>query len=50
MGVMQHHDAITGTEKEHVAHDYARILSYGFDECGFASAVSLRFVTSPRQE
>lgn len=27
MGVMQHHDAVTGTEKEHVAHDYARILS-----------------------
>lgn len=41
MGVMQHHDAITGTEKEHVAHDYARILSNGFDECEFASAVSL---------
>lgn len=44
MGVMQHHDAITGTEKEHVAHDYARILSNGFDECEFASAVSLRLV------
>ncbi|XP_033225120.1 lysosomal alpha-mannosidase-like [Belonocnema kinseyi] len=27
MGILQHHDAITGTERQHVANDYARILS-----------------------
>ncbi|XP_073978683.1 lysosomal alpha-mannosidase-like isoform X2 [Rhodnius prolixus] len=27
MGVLQHHDSITGTEKAHVANDYARILT-----------------------
>ncbi|XP_015589369.1 lysosomal alpha-mannosidase isoform X1 [Cephus cinctus] len=26
MGIMQHHDAVTGTEKQKVANDYARIL------------------------
>lgn len=26
MGVMQHHDAVTGTEKQLVANDYSRIL------------------------
>lgn len=26
MGVLQHHDAVTGTEQQHVADDYARIL------------------------
>lgn len=42
MGVMQHHDAITGTEKQHVAEDYARILQQGFDECQFIIATALR--------
>lgn len=46
MGVMQHHDAITGTEKEHVAYDYARILQNGFDECQFIAATALRFLYS----
>lgn len=42
MGVMQHHDAITGTEKEHVAHDYARILSNGISECEWITGVALK--------
>lgn len=33
MGVMQHHDAITGTEKQYVAEDYARLLQIGIDKC-----------------
>ncbi|XP_073966372.1 lysosomal alpha-mannosidase-like isoform X1 [Choristoneura fumiferana] len=31
IGVMQHHDAITGTEKQHVAHDYERIVTQAVD-------------------
>lgn len=50
MGVMQHHDAITGTEKEHVAQDYARILQKGFDECDFIAATALRYVVKTRKE
>lgn len=33
MGVWQHHDAVTGTEKQHVAEDYARLLQIGIDKC-----------------
>ena len=29
LGVLQHHDAVSGTEKQHVAEDYARILNEG---------------------
>ncbi|KAI4469648.1 alpha-mannosidase [Holotrichia oblita] len=41
MGVMQHHDAITGTEKQHVAFDYAKILSRGMEECGIVAKTAL---------
>ncbi|XP_005189989.1 lysosomal alpha-mannosidase isoform X2 [Musca domestica] len=33
MGVMQHHDAVTGTEKQKVAYDYARHLSVAMRAC-----------------
>ena len=31
MGVAQHHDAVSGTEKQKVAFDYAQRLSQGID-------------------
>jgi lysosomal alpha-mannosidase len=31
MGIVQHHDAISGTEKQEVAYDYAQRLSVGID-------------------
>ena len=33
MAVAQHHDAITGTEKQHVAYDYAKRLAIGAEQC-----------------
>ncbi len=31
MGVSQHHDAVSGTEKQEVVFDYAQRLSIGID-------------------
>ncbi|XP_055975225.1 lysosomal alpha-mannosidase [Sorex fumeus] len=33
MAVLQHHDAVTGTSKQHVANDYARQLARGWSNC-----------------
>ncbi|XP_027764768.1 lysosomal alpha-mannosidase [Empidonax traillii] len=43
MAVAQHHDAVTGTERQHVANDYARQLSGGWASCQVlvANALSL---------
>lgn len=32
MGVVQHHDGVSGTERQHVAYDYAKRLAIGIDE------------------
>jgi hypothetical protein len=31
MGLIQHHDAISGTERQHVADDYVQRVSQGVD-------------------
>ncbi|RZB47292.1 putative alpha-mannosidase [Glycine soja] len=32
LAIAQHHDAVTGTEKQHVANDYSKQLSIGYKE------------------
>ncbi|KAL1517915.1 hypothetical protein ABEB36_001615 [Hypothenemus hampei] len=50
MGVMQHHDAITGTEKEVVAYDYARMLHLGIEHCENLSAHALSSLTDGKSQ
>ncbi|KAB0404857.1 hypothetical protein E2I00_001647, partial [Balaenoptera physalus] len=35
MAVLQHHDAVSGTSRQHVANDYARQLAEGWGPCEF---------------
>lgn len=45
MGIMQHHDAVTGTEKQHVANDYAYLLNKAIDLCSLNTRETLNQLT-----
>lgn len=45
MGVMQHHDAVTGTEKQHVSDDYEKVLTDGMVACEENAKAALRTLT-----
>uniref|UniRef100_A0A2L2Y690 alpha-mannosidase n=1 Tax=Parasteatoda tepidariorum TaxID=114398 RepID=A0A2L2Y690_PARTP len=46
LGVIQHHDGITGTEKQHVAEDYIYQLSEGNHLCEKAMGKAIRILLS----
>lgn len=50
MGVMQHHDAVAGTEKQHVADDYARLLQIGIDKCSENIKESLNQLSTDNEQ
>ncbi|XP_072971549.1 probable alpha-mannosidase At5g13980 [Typha angustifolia] len=45
LAIAQHHDAITGTEKQHVANDYAKRLAIGYAEAEKLVGSSLACLT-----
>ncbi|KAK1310707.1 hypothetical protein QJS10_CPA08g00415 [Acorus calamus] len=45
LGLTQHHDAVSGTEKQHVANDYAKRLSIGYKEAELLFGTSLACLT-----
>lgn len=48
LAIAQHHDAVTGTEKQHVANDYAKRLAIGYTEAEEVVATALAcLVDSP---
>ncbi|XP_051897842.1 lysosomal alpha-mannosidase [Pristis pectinata] len=50
MGVAQHHDAVSGTEKQHVANDYAKRLSKGWDRCEVLISNALSSLSGSKQD
>lgn len=49
MGVMQHHDAVTGTERQHVADDYHRELDASIKACELNTQSSLNQFTTDKK-
>ncbi|GJN25499.1 hypothetical protein PR202_gb13333 [Eleusine coracana subsp. coracana] len=45
LALAQHHDAVTGTEKQHVANDYAKRLSIGYTQAQDLVSTSLGCLT-----
>ncbi|XP_062197147.1 probable alpha-mannosidase At5g13980 [Phragmites australis] len=45
LALAQHHDAVTGTEKQHVANDYAKRLSIGYTRAQELVSISLACLT-----
>uniref|UniRef100_A0A8C4E9F8 Alpha-mannosidase n=1 Tax=Dicentrarchus labrax TaxID=13489 RepID=A0A8C4E9F8_DICLA len=50
MAVAQHHDAVSGTEKQHVANDYARRLAHGWQRCQVLVSNSLAALSGSSAE
>uniref|UniRef100_A0A3P9MSJ1 Alpha-mannosidase n=2 Tax=Poecilia reticulata TaxID=8081 RepID=A0A3P9MSJ1_POERE len=50
MAVAQHHDAVSGTEKQHVADDYAKRLAKGWQHCQVLVSNSLASLTGSSAE
>lgn len=48
LAIAQHHDAVSGTQRQHVAADYALRLSMGYLEAEKVVASSLATLTGPR--
>ncbi|ONK72632.1 uncharacterized protein A4U43_C04F21420 [Asparagus officinalis] len=50
MGIAQHHDAVSGTAKQHVTNDYAKRLAYGASQAEAGINLALACLTSASQQ
>ncbi|XP_066127525.1 lysosomal alpha-mannosidase isoform X2 [Saccopteryx bilineata] len=50
MAVLQHHDAVSGTSKQHVADDYARQVAAGWGPCEVLLSNALALLSGSKEE
>ncbi|XP_069351428.1 lysosomal alpha-mannosidase isoform X2 [Eulemur rufifrons] len=50
MAVLQHHDAVSGTSRQHVAYDYARQLAAGWRPCEVLLSNALAWLSGSKED
>uniref|UniRef100_A0A915IBC9 Glycoside hydrolase family 38 central domain-containing protein n=1 Tax=Romanomermis culicivorax TaxID=13658 RepID=A0A915IBC9_ROMCU len=50
LGIVQHHDGVSGTAKQHVTDDYSKLLHQGVMECQQVANDAMKYLGSSQRQ